>query len=100
VRLEIPVRSVSDSHRSLLRKCGALTPDLLIGRYEEDEPVIPAELAELPTGARTIEWMVHPGHPDPAAGSSYDRGREEDLRDLLSLALPPGIARRRRGAAG
>jgi predicted glycoside hydrolase/deacetylase ChbG (UPF0249 family) len=96
VRLGIPVRSVDDEHRSLLRVHGATTPDLLVGRYEEDEPVIPAELAELRRGVDTIEWMVHPGYPDPATGSSYDAGREEDLRALLAYELPAGLRRRRR----
>jgi hypothetical protein len=31
------------------------------------------------------EWIVHPGHPDPGAASSYDRGRGEDLELLLAL---------------
>jgi hypothetical protein len=43
----------------------------------------PAELDTLPGGV--TEWIVHPGHRDPAAGSSYDAGREEDLRLLLEL---------------
>jgi hypothetical protein len=39
------------------------------------------------------EWMVHPGHS--GGGSSYDRGREEDLKLLLELATRPGWGARR-----
>jgi predicted glycoside hydrolase/deacetylase ChbG (UPF0249 family) len=95
VELGIPVRSVSADHRCALRSAGARTPDLLVGRYEEGEPVIPAELTEPPAGTRSIEWMVHPGRPDPETGSDYDAGRAEDLAVLLSFAPPPGLARTR-----
>lgn len=87
----LPVRSVGDEHRELLRGAGVRTPDLLIGRYEEAEAVRPAELDSLPGG--WTEWMVHPGRPDPRSGSSYDTGRGEDLEALLTLELPMGIAR-------
>ena len=88
---DLAVRSVDDEHRSLLRSRGVRTPDLLIGRYEETEPVLPAQLASLPPG--WTEWMVHPGRADPGAGSSYDAGREEDLNALLALRLPDGVSR-------
>lgn len=89
--LDLPVRSVGEEHRSLLRAAGVRTPDRLVGRYEESDPVVPAELDGLTPG--WTEWMVHPGHADPRSGSSYDRGREEDLTALLALALPAGIRR-------
>lgn len=89
--LDLPVRSVSDEHRVLLRSAEARTPGRLVGRYDEREPALPAELESLPPG--WTEWMVHPGHPDPTAGSSYDAGRGEDLATLLTLRLPPGIRR-------
>jgi hypothetical protein len=37
--------------------------------------------------------MVHPGRPDPASGSAYDRGRAEELDLLLRLANAPALAR-------
>lgn len=92
-RSELPVRSVDPEHRRILRAAGIRTPDLLIGRYEETQPVLPAELGDPPTGARSIEWMVHPGHPDPWSGSGYDRGRGEDLEAVLGLEVAPGWVR-------
>jgi len=86
--LDLRVRSVDAAHRGLLRDAGVSTPDLLVGRLREDEPVIPPELLEPPPSAGTIEWMVHPGYPSPGSGSSYDRGRGEDLRALLAFELP------------
>jgi predicted glycoside hydrolase/deacetylase ChbG (UPF0249 family) len=91
-RLGIPVRSVDAGHRERLRRAGVATPDRLLGRLEPSEPALPAELAQgrqLPAGV--TEWMVHPGHPDPAAGSSYDGARREDL-DLV-LRVGPVLAR-------
>jgi predicted glycoside hydrolase/deacetylase ChbG (UPF0249 family) len=87
----LPVRSVDEGHRRLLRAAGVRTPDLLIGRYEEGQPVLPAELESLPGG--WTEWMVHPGHPAGDRESDYDAGREEDLRALLTLRLPTGVRR-------
>lgn len=91
-KLEIPVRSVDETHRERLRRAGVATPDRLIGRLDPSEPALPAELAQgrqLPAGV--TEWMVHPGHPDPDAGSSYDGARREDL-DLV-LRVGPLLAR-------
>jgi len=90
---DLPVRSVGPEHRRLLRDAEVRTADLLVGRHEENQPVIPADLHDPPPGIRSIEWMTHPGHPDPSSGSSYDRGRGEDLAALLSFELPPGFAR-------
>lgn len=85
----LPVRSVSPRHRRLLRCVGVPTPDRLLGRYEEARPAMPAELQSLLDGGvpppGLSEWMVHPGYRDPACGSSYDAGREEDLRLLAEL---------------
>lgn len=89
--LDLPVRSVDGKHRELLRAAGVRTPDRLIGRYEESDPVPPAELDSLPGG--WTEWMVHPGGSDPASGSRYDAGREEDLKAVLGLAPPAGVRR-------
>jgi predicted glycoside hydrolase/deacetylase ChbG (UPF0249 family) len=107
--LDLPVRSVSDAHRRLLSSLGVRTPDRLIGRLDEGEPAMPAEIeavlggAGLPGGV--TEWMVHPGHRDPEAGSSYDAGRGEDLRLLLDLGdrdawLRRGVARGDRSLLG
>src|SRR3954464_10905417 len=93
----LPVRSIDAGHRRILRHAGVAPPDRLIGSYsEEAEAALPAELqsavageGELPAGI--TEWMVHPGHPDPASGSGYDRAREEDLDLLLSLCLLPAL---------
>lgn len=93
--LGVRVRSVDARHRAMLRAAGVATPDLLVGRYDERHPVVPAEVGDPPEGAGWIEWMVHPGRGDPGSGSRYDRGREEDLEAVLSFTLPPGW---RRGA--
>lgn len=90
-RRGLPVRSVSAAHRRVLRGLGASTPDRLVGRLSEAEPVLPAELEPLVAGrgglpSGVTEWMVHPGYVDPGAGSSYDAGRAEDLSLLLELA--------------
>jgi predicted glycoside hydrolase/deacetylase ChbG (UPF0249 family) len=91
----LPVRSVDERHRALLWRLGVPTPDRLVGRMESSEPALPALLdgeAPLPDGV--TEWMVHPGHRDRRAGSSYDAAREEDLR--LVLRLRASLARRAR----
>ena len=90
----LPVRSVDARHRRLLRCKGVATPDRLVGRVSERDPAVPDEIAGLRDGAGpdgVTEWMVHPGHADPATGSDYDRGREEDLRVLLALADDPHL---------
>jgi predicted glycoside hydrolase/deacetylase ChbG (UPF0249 family) len=85
----LPVRSVDQAHRRQQRRLGVATPDLLVGRLHDDEPATPAALQALLMGDEApdgvVEWMVHPGHSDPASGSSYDAGREQDLRLLLEL---------------
>jgi chitin disaccharide deacetylase len=94
----LPVRSVDEPHRALLRRLGVATPDRLVGRLsEEPEAALPPELrraveegAELPPGV--TEWMVHPGHADPGTGSGYDHAREEDLDLLLSLSADPALS--------
>jgi hypothetical protein len=82
--LGIPVRSIDASHRDLLRELGVPTSDRLVGRLAQVEPLIPAAVRGLVTGAPppgVTEWMVHPGR---AGGpSSYDTGRELDLAELL-----------------
>ena len=104
VELGLAVRAVDARHRELLRSLGARTPDLLIGRMDEGEPALPPEVNDLLLGLGgaegTVEWMVHPGHPDPATGSSYDQGRAEDLRLLLRLAEEPAVRRVRATHAG
>lgn len=91
------VRSVDDGHRELVRSCGARTIDRLVGRMSEREPALPDEVNGLLIGEAgvpgVVEWMVHPGHAEPATGSSYDRGREEDLRLLLGLTGEPALRR-------
>jgi len=84
-QLGIPVRSVSQDHRQLLRERGIMTEDHLIGRYSPDEPLPDKALDQLSPG--TTIWFVHPGRPDPESGSSYDDEREEDLELLLRLHL-------------
>jgi predicted glycoside hydrolase/deacetylase ChbG (UPF0249 family) len=88
--LGVRVRSVDDSHRELLRRHGVLTPERLLGRLHPGEPVMPAAVAAVrggdPPPEGLSEWMVHPGERDPAAGSSYDETRVEDLSLLLRLA--------------
>ena len=95
----LPLRSVSGNHRRTLRCLGVATQDRLIGRLREDEPAPPPEIAawlEAASGPPGVtEWMVHPGHADPSSGSSYDRGRVEDLELVLSLARKPALAEAR-----
>jgi chitin disaccharide deacetylase len=94
----LPVRSVDEHHRALLRRLRVATPDRLVGRLsEEAEAALPPELrpaveegAGLPPGV--TEWMVHPGHADPGTGSGYDQAREEDLDLLLSLSADPALS--------
>lgn len=92
----LPVRSVDRRHRRLLRCRGIATPDLLVGRLRESDPALPAELTgageRLPLPA-VVEWMVHPGEPDPASGSTYDAGRAEDLALLRRFRPPDGVVR-------
>lgn len=87
----IPLRSIDNRHRRLLTCRGIATSDHTIGRLAEDEPALPDLDKELREG-RT-EWITHPGHPDPASGSSYDSGRGEDLELLSGLQLPVDIVR-------
>lgn len=97
----LPVRSVGERQRRLLRCRGVATPDLLVGRLEEDEPVLPAELEPSAAAAlpALVEWMVHPGHRASDALSGYDAGREEDLRLLLRWRPPAGVERSTHHAA-
>jgi predicted glycoside hydrolase/deacetylase ChbG (UPF0249 family) len=89
LEIGVPVRSIDEGHRLRLEERGIASPDRLVGRMNEREAVLPPLLAEameaetMPAG--TTEWVVHPGHSDPGAASSYDRGREEDLALLLRL---------------
>lgn len=80
-QLGIPVRSINRDHRQWLSERRIDTPDLLIGRLETGEPAQPEELRDLPAGI--TEWMVHPGYPDSASGSSYDLARREDLDTVM-----------------
>jgi predicted glycoside hydrolase/deacetylase ChbG (UPF0249 family) len=94
----IPTRSIDPRHRRLLRCRGVRTPDLLLGRLRESEPALPAELdgaGEGPPHAMpaVVEWMTHPGLPDPDGRSSYDAGRAEDLALLRRFRPPPGLER-------
>lgn len=90
-----PVRSVDVRHRRLLRCKGVATADRLVGRMHESEPVLPPEIDAVVRGAGTwdgvTEWMVHPGRAAGDGRSSYDAGREEDLRALLDLADEPRL---------
>ena len=91
----LPVRSVGERHRRLLRGVGVATPDRLVGRTEETEPPLPEEIARVLDGGDpppgVTEWMVHPGHRDPHAASSFDAAREQDLELVVDLS---GAARR------
>jgi predicted glycoside hydrolase/deacetylase ChbG (UPF0249 family) len=88
-KLGVPTRSVSALHRRLLRYLGVPTADRVVGRMSETEPALPPKIHEwiengtAPPGV--TEWMVHPGQPDETTGSTYDRGRGEDLRLVLTL---------------
>lgn len=96
----LALRSIDPNHGRMLRCLGVATPDRLLGRLDDREPALPAELraaleatGALPPGVS--EWMVHAGRPDAASGSGYDRGRGEDLE--LVLALGDREAWRERG---
>jgi predicted glycoside hydrolase/deacetylase ChbG (UPF0249 family) len=84
------LRSVNARHRRLVRGIGVPTPDLLVGRLEPTEPALPEELAAALDGsadppAGVTEWMVHPGHRDPASASAFDAAREHDLELVCDL---------------
>lgn len=89
-RLGARVRAVDEEHRARLRAAGVETPDRLIGRLSAEQPLVPREIAHVEGGGDPVagftEWMVHPGLSDPAAGSSFDAEREQDLAELLRLA--------------
>lgn len=88
-RLQIPVRGVDRGYRLALRAAGVATVDRVVGRSVDQDPALPTRVAAWLSGDRVpegiTEWFVHPGHPDPKSGSSYDRGRGEDLELLLGL---------------
>jgi predicted glycoside hydrolase/deacetylase ChbG (UPF0249 family) len=102
-RLGVAVRSIDEEHRLRLRERGIKTADRLIGRMGESDPALPGVIAtalktgRLPPG--TTEWVVHPGHTDTGAGSSYDAGREQDLALLLDLCADETLAAARSGHA-
>lgn len=85
LQLGVPVRPVSTDHRQLLSERRIATPDSVIGRLRAADPVEPPELRDLRPGV--TEWFVHPGHPDPRSGSSYDDARAQDLDLLLRLRV-------------
>jgi len=91
----LPVRSVNPRHRRVLRRHRVLTPALTIGRVEQTRPPLPSELrmgvGQLPP---VVEWFVHPGHTAGDGFSSYDAGREQDLRVLMRFRAPRGVRRR------
>ena len=90
-----PVRSVDARHRRLLRCKGVATADRLVGRMDESEDVLPDEIRAALRGEGmgdgVLEWVVHPGRAARDGRSSYDAGREEDLRVLLELAEEPRL---------
>ena len=96
LELGVSVRAIDDEHRLHLREKGIACADRLTGRMGEDEPALPALIAtaretrRLPRGV--TEWIAHPGHADPGAGSRYDAGRERDLAMLLELATDEFLA--------
>jgi predicted glycoside hydrolase/deacetylase ChbG (UPF0249 family) len=97
LELGVRVRCAGDEHRDRLRAAGIRTPERLIGRYAESQSPLPEEIervaegADAPTGL--TEWMTHPGLSDPSVGSSFDRGREDDLAVLLRFASSPFLRR-------
>jgi predicted glycoside hydrolase/deacetylase ChbG (UPF0249 family) len=98
----LPVRSVDDAHRRLLREAGVATQDRLVGRRDPSEPALPPLLAgDDPLPAGVTEWFVHPGYRDPRAGSAYDEPREQDLEMLLTVGheLARRAVRRTHGEA-
>jgi predicted glycoside hydrolase/deacetylase ChbG (UPF0249 family) len=96
---DLPVRAVSPRHARLLHCIGVRAPDRLIGRTAESDPAEPAEISSLLAGGElprgVTEWVVHPGHPDPASGSSYDAGRSQDLELVLRLSGSEPLRSRR-----
>jgi predicted glycoside hydrolase/deacetylase ChbG (UPF0249 family) len=90
-----PVRSVDARHRRLLRCKGVKTADLLVGRDSESDPVLPSEIRAVVRGEGLweglVEWVTHPGYAARDEASSYDAGREDDLRVLLELANEPTL---------
>jgi predicted glycoside hydrolase/deacetylase ChbG (UPF0249 family) len=97
LELGVRVRCTGDEHRSKLRAMGIEVPEQLIGRYAETQPPLPPEVEHVAAGGEPpeglTEWMTHPGLNDPDAGSSFDRGREDDLAVLLRFAPSPLLRR-------
>lgn len=95
-RLEIRVRAVDERQKDSLRAAGVSCAERLVGRLTGSEEALPPELARHLRGEESLEglteWMVHPGRPDPAAGSSLDAAREEDLTLLLELQATEVLA--------
>jgi predicted glycoside hydrolase/deacetylase ChbG (UPF0249 family) len=92
----LPVRSAHGRQRRLLRCRGVPTQDLLIGRWDEAQPVLPPALASAKAAAGlpgTVIWMVHPGYRAARPRSAYDAGREDDIRMLLDWTPPEGVER-------
>jgi predicted glycoside hydrolase/deacetylase ChbG (UPF0249 family) len=97
---ELPVRSVNPRQRRVLRCRGVATPGLTVGRSDETRPPLPPELRAGPAALPdVVEWFVHPGHRAGDGVSSYDAGREQDLRLLLGWQPPRGVRRRTHAAA-
>jgi predicted glycoside hydrolase/deacetylase ChbG (UPF0249 family) len=98
-RLGMRVRSVNPRHRRLLRCLGVHTNDRLVGRIDEQEAALPeairVAIEDDVAQPGLTEWMVHPGHSDATSGSSYDAGREEDLRLVINLASDERLRRLR-----
>jgi predicted glycoside hydrolase/deacetylase ChbG (UPF0249 family) len=103
LRLGVRVRSIDPPQRLRLAGAGVATPARLIGRLEAGEPLLPPEVAAVEGGAEAVagltEWMTHPGHPDPGAGSGYDAARAADLEELLRLGEVGAIRDWRAGSA-
>jgi hypothetical protein len=95
-RLGVSIRSVSAEHRAVVRAAGAATNDAFVGRHEPGEPRVPAEIEAYLGGddaalSGRVEWMVHPGHPDPANPRPFDPVRLDDLTVVLELADHPRL---------
>jgi predicted glycoside hydrolase/deacetylase ChbG (UPF0249 family) len=95
-RLGLPIRSVSAEHRAVVRAAGAETNDVFIGRHEPGEPRVPPEIEAYLAGddgalRGHVEWMVHPGHPDPENPRPFDPVRVDDLAVLLEIANHPRL---------
>ncbi|MEW5761766.1 MAG: ChbG/HpnK family deacetylase [Bacillota bacterium] len=96
--LRLPLRSLDDAMREVVRLKGLKTPDFFCGAWFAGGVSLPAfktwVTAGLRIGARSMELMTHPGKVDEELfkRSGYAVERERELRILCHPELPRWLA--------